>query len=57
VKNAKAMAALDAGIATFEGIAMADVAAKSRSLSQLFIGEVEAFGVENGMEWSDDESE
>jgi kynureninase len=37
-----AMAALDAGIATFEGIAMADVAAKSRSLSQLFIGEVEA---------------
>ena len=37
-----AMAALNAGIATFEGIEMADVAAKSRSLSQLFIGEVEA---------------
>jgi kynureninase len=37
-----AMAALDAGLATFEGIEMADVAAKSRSLSQLFIEEVEA---------------
>ena len=37
-----ALAALDAGLATFEGIAMADLAAKSRSLSQLFIKEVEA---------------
>jgi kynureninase len=37
-----AMAALDAGIATFDGIAMADVQAKSRKLSQLFIEEVEA---------------
>jgi kynureninase len=37
-----ALAALDAGLATFEGIAMADIAAKSRSLSQLFIAEVEA---------------
>jgi len=36
------LAALDAGIATFEGIAMADVQAKSRKLSQLFIEEVEA---------------
>ena len=37
-----ALAALDAGLATFEGIAMADLAAKSRALSQLFIDEVEA---------------
>ena len=37
-----ALAALDAGLATFEGIAMCDLAAKSRSLSQLFITEVEA---------------
>jgi len=37
-----AMAALDAGIGTFEGIAMADVEAKSRRLSQLFVEEVEA---------------
>jgi kynureninase len=37
-----AMAALDAGIATFDDIAMADVEAKSRKLSQLFIDEVEA---------------
>jgi kynureninase len=37
-----ALAALDAGLATFDGIAMRDVAAKSRSLSQLFIDEVEA---------------
>jgi len=37
-----AMAALDAGLATFDGIAMADVEAKSRRLSQLFIDEVEA---------------
>ena len=36
------MAALGAGIATFDGIAMADVQAKSRKLSQLFIEEVEA---------------
>ena len=36
-----ALAALDAGLATFDGIAMRDVAAKSRSLSQLFIAEVE----------------
>ena len=37
-----ALAALDAGLATFEGIAMRDIAAKSRALSQLFIDEVEA---------------
>jgi kynureninase len=37
-----ALSALDAGLATFDGIAMRDVAAKSRSLSQLFIDEVEA---------------
>jgi len=37
-----AMAALDAGLATFDGIAMADVQAKSRRLSQLFVDEVEA---------------
>jgi kynureninase len=37
-----ALAALDAGLATFDGIAMRDLAAKSRSLSQLFIAEVEA---------------
>jgi kynureninase len=36
------LAALDAGLATFEGIATRDLAAKSRSLSQLFIDEVEA---------------
>jgi kynureninase len=36
------MAALAAGIDTFDGIAMADVQAKSRTLSQLFIDEVEA---------------
>ena len=36
-----AMAALDAGISTFDGIAMRDVQAKSRKLSQLFIEEVE----------------
>lgn len=35
------MAALEAGIATFDGISMRDVAAKSRALSQLFIDEVE----------------
>ena len=37
-----AMAALDAGIDTFDGISMADIAAKSRKLSQLFVEEVEA---------------
>jgi kynureninase len=37
-----ALAALDAGLATFDGIAMADLAAKSRALSQLFIEELEA---------------
>ncbi|MGE5562157.1 MAG: kynureninase [Bacillota bacterium] len=36
------MAALDAGIATFEGISMHDVETKSRKLSQLFVEEVEA---------------
>jgi kynureninase len=37
-----ALAALEAGLDTFAGIAMSDVAAKSRALSQLFIDEVEA---------------
>ena len=37
-----ALAALNAGLDTFDGIAMREVAAKSRSLSQLFIAEVEA---------------
>jgi kynureninase len=37
-----ALAALDAGLSTFDGIAISDLAAKSRSLSQLFITEVEA---------------
>ena len=37
-----AMAALDAGIGTFDGIAMAEIEAKSRKLSRLFIEEVEA---------------
>jgi kynureninase len=37
-----ALAALEAGLATFDGITMADIAAKSPSLSQLFIAEVEA---------------
>ena len=37
-----ALAALDAGLATFDGIPMRDVQAKSRRLSQLFIDEVEA---------------
>jgi kynureninase len=36
------LAALEAGLATFDGINMRDVAAKSRSLSQLFVAEVEA---------------
>ena len=37
-----ALTALDAGLATFDGIDMSALAAKSRSLSQLFIDEVEA---------------
>jgi kynureninase len=37
-----AMAALEAGIDTFDVIAMADVQAKSRKLSELFVEEVEA---------------
>ena len=37
-----AMAALDAGLSTFDGILMTDIEAKSRALSQLFIEEVEA---------------
>ena len=37
-----AIAALDAGLATFDEISMADVAAKSRKLSSLFVSEVEA---------------
>ncbi len=36
-----AMAALEAGIDTFEGIAMTQLQAKSRKLSQLFVEEVE----------------
>jgi len=37
-----ALAALEAGLNTFEGIAMRDVEAKARRLSQLFIEEVES---------------
>jgi kynureninase len=37
-----ALTALEAGLGTFDGIAMRDLAAKSRSLSQLFVVEVEA---------------
>jgi len=37
-----ALAALDAGLSTFEGVAMHDLAAKSRRLSELFVTEVEA---------------
>ena len=37
-----AMAALDAGLDTFEGIAVADLEAKQQRLSQLFIKQVEA---------------
>jgi len=37
-----ALAALEAGLDTFEGIPMRDLAAKSRSLSQLFVEDVEA---------------
>ena len=36
-----ALAALEAGLDTFEGIAMSDVAAKSRALSQLFVDQAE----------------
>jgi kynureninase len=36
-----ALAALEAGLAAFDGIAMRDLAAKSRSLSKLFVAEVE----------------
>jgi kynureninase len=36
------MAALEAGIDTFDGIAMRDVEAKARKLSKLFVDEVEA---------------
>ena len=32
-----ALAALDAGLSTFEGVAMRDLAAKSRRLSELFV--------------------
>jgi kynureninase len=37
-----ALAALEAGLDTFEGIGMRDLEAKSRRLSQLFVAEVEA---------------
>ena len=37
-----ALAALDAGLATFDGCSMSDVEAKARALTQLFIDEVEA---------------
>ena len=37
-----ALAALDCGLDTFDGIAMADIEAKARALSQTFIDEVEA---------------
>ena len=37
-----ALAALEAGLDTFDGIAMRDVEVKARGLSQLFVGEVEA---------------
>ncbi|HKX91169.1 MAG TPA: kynureninase [Sphingomicrobium sp.] len=37
-----ALAALEAGLDTFDGIAMSDVEAKAKALSQLFIAEVEA---------------
>ena len=36
-----ALAALEAGLATFDGVALPDLEAKSRSLSELFIAEVE----------------
>lgn len=37
-----ALAALEAGLDTFDGIAMSDIVAKSRALSSLFIDEVQA---------------
>ncbi len=37
-----ALAALEAGIATFDGVAMADLEAKARRLSDLFVTKVEA---------------
>jgi kynureninase len=37
-----ALAALEAGLATFDNIAMADLEAKARSLSQTFVDQVEA---------------
>ena len=37
-----ALAALECGLATFDGIAMADIETKARALSQLFVDEVEA---------------
>ena len=37
-----ALAALDAGLATFDGCSMRDVGAKARAMTQLFIDEVEA---------------
>jgi kynureninase len=37
-----ALAALDAGLSTFDGISMRDLEAKTRALSQLFVEEVEA---------------
>lgn len=37
-----AMAALEAGLASFDGVAMADLAAKSRTLSELLRTEIEA---------------
>jgi kynureninase len=37
-----ALAALEAGLDTFDGISMRDLAAKSRALSKLFVDEVEA---------------
>jgi kynureninase len=36
-----AMAALETGLATFDGISMSEVEEKSRKLSELFVGEVE----------------
>jgi len=36
-----ALAALEAGLDTFDGISMSDAAAKSRALSQLFVDEIE----------------
>jgi kynureninase len=37
-----ALAALEAGLDTFDGIAMTDIEAKSRALSELFVAQVEA---------------